>query len=146
MIKILSDKESFLKKFVINNKNFNFEGDLKNISFYKNSSRETASKRLEKTHDIINKLVSDKKNVKILDIGVSDGTTTYTLGISVWARTSSTRKRVDFACSALSVCADCHSAGGILTICVGGARVVIKAFALTICYNICGLAVEIGPR
>lgn len=79
MIKILSDKESFLRKFVINNKNFNFEGDLKNTSFYKNSSRETASKRLEKTHDIIYKLVSDKKNVKILDIGVSDGTTTYDL-------------------------------------------------------------------
>ena len=79
MIKILSDKESFLRKFVINNKNFNFEGDLKNTSFYKNSSRETASKRLKKTHDIIYKLVSDKKNVKILDIGVSDGTTTYDL-------------------------------------------------------------------
>lgn len=79
MIKILSDKKFFLKKFIINKENFNFEGNLRNTSFYQNSSRETASKRLEKTHNIIYKLVNDKKIVKILDIGVSDGTTTYDL-------------------------------------------------------------------
>ena len=75
----LIKKIKFLDKFLVNERTFHFYDNVKSQSFFTNSSRETHDKRLDKTHEIFSKYISDNQKNEILDIGVSDGSTAVNL-------------------------------------------------------------------
>ena len=75
----LIKKIKFLDKFLVNERAFHFYDNVKSQSFFINSSRETHDKRLDKTHEIFSKYISNNQKNEILDIGVSDGSTAVNL-------------------------------------------------------------------
>ncbi|MDC0968007.1 hypothetical protein OAS25_02875 [Alphaproteobacteria bacterium] len=72
-------RKKFLNKFLVLEDNFQFFSNVKNQSFFLNSSRETHNNRLNKTHKIISNNINIEKENDILDIGVSDGSTAINL-------------------------------------------------------------------